>query len=43
VFNFSGERFVEDIGILGGRDPVAVDAATIDLINEKMRLINWLW
>lgn len=36
-FNFSGERFVEDIGILAGRDPVALDSATIDLINERMR------
>ena len=36
-FNFSGERFVGDIGILGGRDPVAIDAASIDLINEKMK------
>lgn len=36
-FNFSGERFVEDIGILAGRDPVALDSATIDLINEHMK------
>jgi uncharacterized Fe-S center protein len=36
-FNFSGERFVEDIGILAGTDPVALDAATIDLINERMK------
>ncbi len=36
-FSFSGERFVEDIGILAGKDPVAIDAATIDLINEKMK------
>ncbi len=36
-FNFSGERFVGDIGILGGRDPVAIDAASIDLVNEKMK------
>ncbi len=46
-FNFSGERFVEDIGILGGTDPVAIDAATIDLINEKMKVngqtINTVW
>lgn len=46
-FNFSGERFVEDIGILAGRDPVAIDAATIDLINERMkingRLIDHVW
>jgi uncharacterized Fe-S center protein len=37
-FNFSGERFVEDIGILAGTDPVAIDAATIDLINERMKI-----
>lgn len=37
-FNFSGERFVEDIGILGGRDPVAIDSATIDLINQRMKM-----
>lgn len=36
-FNFSGEHFVEDIGILGGKDPVAIDSATIDLINERMK------
>ncbi len=35
-FNFSDEKFVGDIGILAGRDPVAIDSATIDLINEKM-------
>ncbi len=37
-FNFSGERFVEDIGILGGRDPVALDAATVDMIDERMKM-----
>lgn len=46
-FNFSGERFAEDIGILAGRDPVAIDTATIDLINEKMkkegRSIETVW
>jgi hypothetical protein len=36
-FNFSGERFVADIGILGGRDPVAIDAATIEMVNERMK------
>lgn len=41
-FNFSAERFVEDIGILAGRDPVAVDAATIDMINEKMKETSYL-
>lgn len=37
-FNFSGERFADDIGILGGCDPVALDSATVDLINEKMKI-----
>ena len=36
-FNFSGEKFVEDIGILAGMDPVSLDSATIDLINERMK------
>lgn len=35
-FNFSAPNFAEDVGILASGDPVAVDAATIDLINEKM-------
>lgn len=35
-FNFSDEKIVEDIGILAGCDPVALDSATIDLINERM-------
>ncbi len=46
-FNFSGERFAEDIGILAGRDPVALDSATIDLINERMKIdgssIDKIW
>ncbi len=46
-FNFSGERFVEDIGILAGKDPVAIDTATIDLINERMKVngrsISSIW
>ncbi len=46
-FNFSGERFTEDIGILAGRDPVGIDAATINLINERMKIdgrsIEHLW
>ena len=37
-FSFSGERFVEDIGILASCDPVALDAATIDKIDEQMKL-----
>jgi uncharacterized Fe-S center protein len=46
-FNYSAERFVEDIGIFAGRDPVAIDSATIELINERMgvsgRSINHVW
>lgn len=37
-FNFSSQKFVEDIGIFGGMDPVAIDAATIDTINERMKI-----
>ena len=37
-FNFSGERFVEDIGIFGGSNPVALDSATIDIIDGRMKL-----
>jgi uncharacterized Fe-S center protein len=28
---------VEDVGILGSRDPVAVDSASVDLVNERSR------
>lgn len=44
-FNFSSPAFADDVGILGSRDPVAIDAATIDLINEKMtgRTIQDIW
>ena len=35
-FNFSCPPFTEDIGILASRDPVAIDTATVDLINKKM-------
>ena len=34
------ERFAEDVGILAGKEPVALDAATIDLINERMKIIG---
>lgn len=37
-FNFSSEKFVEDIGIFGGRDPVALDSATINIINDRMKI-----
>ncbi len=35
-FNFSGPTFVEDVGIMASNDPVAIDMASIELINEKM-------
>jgi uncharacterized Fe-S center protein len=44
-FNFSAPHFSEDVGILASTDPVAVDAATVDLINKKMvgRSIADIW
>lgn len=33
--DWSGERLIEDIGVLGSRDPVAVDTASCDLLNEE--------
>ncbi|MCL7415237.1 MAG: DUF362 domain-containing protein [ANME-2 cluster archaeon] len=36
-FNFSAPRFAEDVGITASTDPVAIDAATVDLINGNMR------
>src|SRR3990167_11258620 len=46
-FNFSSEKFVEDIGIFGGRDPVALDSATINIINDRMKIkgktISSIW
>jgi uncharacterized Fe-S center protein len=35
-FNFSAPAFTGDIGILASNDPVAIDKASIDLINKKM-------
>lgn len=37
-FNYSGMRFVDDIGMLAGKNPVALDAASIDLIDERMKM-----
>jgi hypothetical protein len=37
-FKFSNTPMTEDVGILFSHDPVAIDCATIDLINEKMFL-----
>lgn len=46
-FNFSAPNFAEDIGITASCDPVAIDMATIDLINETMgyhdRSITDVW
>jgi len=36
-FNFSAPAFTGDIGILASKDPVALDMASIDLINQKMQ------
>jgi uncharacterized Fe-S center protein len=36
-WEWSGERLVRDIGVLGSRDPVAIDQASCDLINEEWR------
>ena len=36
-FSFSTPRFAGDVGILASHDPVAVDMASIDLINQKMQ------
>ncbi|MCG7850078.1 MAG: DUF362 domain-containing protein [ANME-2 cluster archaeon] len=35
-FNFSAPQFAENVGITASTDPVAIDAATVDLINGKM-------
>lgn len=47
-FNFSSPVFAGDVGITASKDPVAVDKASLDLINEKMRhdsdsCINNVW
>ncbi|MEZ5333936.1 MAG: DUF362 domain-containing protein [Methanolobus sp.] len=36
-FNFSAPVFAGDIGITASKDPVALDMASLDLINEKMK------
>ncbi len=36
-FNFSAPAFAGDIGMLASKDPVAIDAASIDLINRRMK------
>ncbi|MDG6244330.1 MAG: DUF362 domain-containing protein [Methanolobus sp.] len=47
-FNFSAPAFSADVGITASRDPVAIDMASLDLINEKMRntkrgCVNDVW
>jgi len=39
-FNFSAPAFSKDVGILASNDPVAIDKASIDLINKKMHADN---
>ncbi|WP_406662252.1 DUF362 domain-containing protein [Methanolobus sp. ZRKC3] len=39
-FNFSAPVFAGDVGILASKDPVAIDKASIDLINKKMHNEN---
>lgn len=36
-FNFSAPAFTGDVGILASKDPVALDMASIDLINRRMQ------
>ncbi|MBA2848753.1 DUF362 domain-containing protein [Thermosulfuriphilus ammonigenes] len=37
-YHFNDYPFVRDIGILASRDPVAIDQASVDLINQEMAL-----
>lgn len=39
-YGFSGAYIVPDIGILASKDPVAIDAASYDLVNEQTGNIN---
>ncbi len=38
--NFSSPAIAENAGILASNDPVAIDSATVDLINNKIRVGN---
>ncbi|AEH60987.1 4Fe-4S ferredoxin iron-sulfur binding domain protein [Methanosalsum zhilinae DSM 4017] len=38
--NFSSPVIAENVGILASKDPVAIDSATVDLINNKIRVDN---
>lgn len=47
-FNFSAPTFAGDIGITASKDPVALDKASLDLVNEKMKhdgggCVNNVW
>jgi uncharacterized Fe-S center protein len=37
---FSGAHIVPDIGILASKDPIAIDAASYDLVNEQIGNYN---
>ena len=39
-FTFSDNPIVPDIGILASRDPVAIDQASVDLVNQQQGLKN---
>ncbi|HOE57772.1 MAG TPA: DUF362 domain-containing protein [Bacillota bacterium] len=39
-YGFSGAYIVPDIGILASKDPVAIDAASYDLVNEQSGNLN---
>jgi hypothetical protein len=47
-FNFSSPAFAGDIGITASKDPVALDKASLDLVNERMKhdgggCVNNVW
>jgi hypothetical protein len=35
-YNIHGQDLTPDLGILGAKDPVAIDQASLDLINENI-------
>ena len=39
-YGFSGAYIVPDIGILASMDPVAIDAASYDLVNQQLGNAN---
>nr|WP_321498613.1 DUF362 domain-containing protein [uncultured Methanolobus sp.] len=47
-FNFSSPVFAGDVGITASKDPVALDKASLDLVNERMKhdgggCVNNVW